>query len=87
MAEWSKPRSLREGLEVDIDGLRATIHRLHGVDDLWFGTCHAMGVDRHELTASDIDSARDEFLVYLDRCLDSWRVKLAKANATRKAQP
>lgn len=80
MSEWKTPRSLKEGAEIELDGMRITIHRLHGVAGLWFGTCHAMGVDRQELSATDLETAKGQFVGYLMARHHSWGVKLDRAN-------
>jgi hypothetical protein len=66
--------------ELDLNGLRVTVHRLHGIDDEWFGSCHAMAVDRKQLS-SDLTEAKREFLTYLKNRAWNWADKIAAVEA------
>lgn len=89
MSEWKDKSSYSRGeraatvpsiWELDLDGLRVSVHRLHGCgDDLWFGSCYTMGVERKQLDAADIDLAQREFVAYLRDRAKRWAEKLGKA--------
>jgi len=72
--------------DLDIDGLRVSVHRLHGCDDGWFGSCHALGVERLSLTHERVEAAREQFLDYLDRRVKRWSEKITAARAALRAQ-
>lgn len=65
--------------DLDLDGLRVTVHRLHLIDGLWFGSCHAMGVERKQLTFAELKDAQVEFLAYLIARAENWTKKLREA--------
>lgn len=79
MSEWHTPYGKKEMREIDIGGFRITIHRLHGIDDVWFGSCYAMGVDRKQLNATTMDDAPREFCIYLASLAASWINKISRA--------
>ena len=64
--------------ELDLAGLRVTVHRLHGLPG-WYGTCHAMGVKDANLCANNATDAQPEFLGYLHKRSLRWAEKLAAA--------
>lgn len=68
--------------EIDLDGLRVTVHRYFDLEG-WFGTCHAMGVDRQQLTCERIADAQAQFIDYLIRRSQRWTEKLQRAAALR----
>jgi hypothetical protein len=70
--------------EMDLEGLRVSVHRFHGCDG-WFGSCHAMGVDRLSLTCEEIADARVQFVDYLHRRAMRWVEKLARARSAEQA--
>lgn len=97
MTEWKDATSYSRGergtkepsvMEMDLDGLRVSVHRLHGVEGLWFGSCYVMGVERHQLDSKDFDTAAQEFLGYLEGRAQRWVSKLnsvrPKAGTKRK---
>lgn len=89
MKQWKDTTSYPRGergsvepriLDLDLDGLRVTVHRIHGIDDQWFGTCRAMGVKDRELT-SNLRESQLAFLGYLKARAWNWADKLAAAEA------
>lgn len=72
--------------ELDLDGLRVSVHRIHGVTDpLWFVTCHPMGIDRHQLDSPYLPTACSEALAYLIQRAERWSYKLGAARVDVEA--
>lgn len=69
--------------ELDLGGLRVCVHRYHGLDGWfgtgWFGTCHAMGVERQQLDSTTPADAQQELLGYLKSRTERWVAKLNAA--------
>lgn len=88
MSEWKDSTSYSRGergstepraWDLDLDGLRVTVHRIHRIDGLWFGTCYAMGITDKQLGRPDIESARHEFLMLCVGRANRWAEKLRAA--------
>lgn len=63
--------------DLDLSGMRVTVHRWHGIADEWFGSCHSMGVERIQLKARELSDAKQEFFNYLHGRASNWARKLA----------
>lgn len=62
-----------------LEGLSVTVHRWHGIDDVWFGSCSTMGIDRHQLESPEHEKAKAEFIAHLRGTALNWVAKLGRA--------
>lgn len=65
---------------LDLGGLRVIVHHIHGLsDETWFVSCHAMGIERHELNNANAALACTEALGYCFERAKRWTEKLLAA--------
>lgn len=52
---------------LDSKAIRLRVHRLHGVEGLWFLSCYGLALENCQLDAIEIEPAKQEALVRMHR--------------------
>ena len=55
--------------------LDLTVHRLHGIEGMWYGTCHRLEIERRDLSP-DLDEAKAQILALARRRVDQYAAAL-----------
>lgn len=59
--------------------VRISVHRMHGLPDLWFVSCVALGVDRVALVSRDLEGAKVEAIAWVKAEIDALVVDFESA--------
>lgn len=56
-SRWNEPKEKGSIFRLKNNGLRISIHRIVGIEDTWFLSCHTLQISQRELYENDFDKA------------------------------